>query len=82
VADRFVDGQPQVGRRDDRPQRTPWASKFSPLIRVYRTGAINSTLAIVLAQIAAIIGLWLQLKGGVDISSTTPTPGPDQTVSP
>ncbi|MEZ0071950.1 DUF6185 family protein [Planotetraspora sp. GP83] len=53
-----------------------WAFRLAPVVAVYRLGAAGSGVALIVAQAAAILGLWTQLRHGVDITSqverTTP----------
>jgi hypothetical protein len=49
-----------------RAQRASWATSWSPLASVYRLGAAHTGLALIVAQAAAIVSLWLQLRSGMD----------------
>nr|WP_237519995.1 DUF6185 family protein [Streptomyces sp. HUCO-GS316] len=49
-----------------RAQRASWATSWSPLASVYRLSAAHTGLALVVAQVAAIVSLWLQLRSGMD----------------
>ncbi|WP_123962374.1 DUF6185 family protein [Streptomyces sp. TLI_185] len=51
-----------------RAQRASWATSWSPLASVYRLGAAHTGLALIVAQAAAIVSLWLQLRSGMDAS--------------
>ncbi|MCZ4125054.1 DUF6185 family protein [Streptomyces sp. H39-S7] len=57
-------------------QRPFWGSLWNPLFSVYRLGAAQTGLAFVVAQIAALVGLWLQVRGGLapsDVNPVSPT---------
>ncbi|WP_328674434.1 DUF6185 family protein [Streptomyces sp. NBC_00322] len=61
-----------------RAQRPSWATSWSPLASVYRLGAAQTGVALVIAQVAAIVSLWLQLRNGMDSGggeSGSPTEG-------
>ncbi|MCX5242576.1 DUF6185 family protein [Streptomyces prunicolor] len=61
-----------------RAQRSSWATSWSPLASVYRLGAAHTAVALAVAQVAAIVSLWLQLRTGMDsggAGSGSPTEG-------
>ncbi|WP_169951668.1 DUF6185 family protein [Microbispora sp. H11081] len=49
------------------------ASRLTPVAVVYRLGTAGSGIALVVAQAAAILGLWSQLRNGIDITSQVDT---------
>ncbi|MEV6105057.1 DUF6185 family protein [Streptomyces sp. NPDC051940] len=61
-----------------RRQRPSWATFWSPLVSVYRLGAAQTGLAFVVAQTAAIVGLWLQLRTGTESPAVAPAPSAEK----
>ncbi|MGW5261882.1 DUF6185 family protein [Microbispora sp. NPDC004025] len=49
------------------------ASRLTPVAVVYRLGTAGSGIALIVAQAAAILGLWSQLRNGIDITSQVDT---------
>ncbi|GIH32787.1 DUF6185 family protein [Microbispora amethystogenes] len=49
------------------------ASRLTPVAVVYRLGTAGSGIALIVAQAAAILGLWTQLRHGIDITSQVDT---------
>ncbi len=49
------------------------ASRLTPVAVVYRLGTAGSGVALIVAQAAAILGLWSQLRNGIDITSQVDT---------
>ncbi|TQS20249.1 hypothetical protein FLX08_16900 [Microbispora hainanensis] len=49
------------------------ASRLTPVAVVYRLGTAGSGVALIVAQTAAILGLWSQLRNGIDITSQVDT---------
>ncbi|MEU6424820.1 DUF6185 family protein [Microbispora sp. NPDC046973] len=49
------------------------ASRLTPVAVVYRLGTAGSGIALIVAQAAAVLGLWSQLKNGIDITSQVDT---------
>ncbi|MEU8173332.1 DUF6185 family protein [Microbispora hainanensis] len=49
------------------------ASRLTPVAVVYRLGTAGSGIALIVAQTAAILGLWSQLRNGIDITSQVDT---------
>ncbi|MFI6483956.1 DUF6185 family protein [Nonomuraea sp. NPDC050663] len=48
-------------------QRSVWSRRFEPLLAVYRITTASTAVPILLAQVVAIVGLWQQVKNGVDL---------------
>ncbi|MFJ4715391.1 DUF6185 family protein [Streptomyces sp. NPDC088785] len=57
-----------------RRQRPSWATFWSPLFSVYRLGAAQTGMAFVVAQTAAIVGLWIQVRTGIEPPASAPSP--------
>ncbi|MFI7038295.1 DUF6185 family protein [Microbispora rosea] len=49
------------------------ASRLTPVAVVYRLGTAGSGIALIVAQAAAVLGLWSQLRNGIDITSQVDT---------
>lgn len=49
------------------------ASRLTPVAVVYRLGTAGSGIALIVAQAAAVLGLWTQLRNGIDITSQVDT---------
>ncbi|GAA0373379.1 hypothetical protein GCM10009530_24690 [Microbispora corallina] len=49
------------------------ASRLTPVAVVYRLGTAGSGVALIVAQAAAVLGLWTQLRNGIDITSQVDT---------
>ncbi|MBO3745553.1 hypothetical protein J5X84_05675 [Streptosporangiaceae bacterium NEAU-GS5] len=46
-----------------------WTYRLAPLAAVYRLGTAGSGIALIVAQAAALVGLWSQLRSGIQITS-------------
>jgi uncharacterized protein DUF6185 len=64
--------------------RAPWSSRVGALVALYRLDTAGSRAAFAIAQIAAVIGLWQQLRQGIaalTLPTTPPSPPPAPSAS-
>lgn len=61
--------------------RAPWGSRIGPLAALYRLDTAGSRAAFAIAQIAALLGLWQQVRQGIG-ALTLPTTPPASASAP
>lgn len=61
--------------RQLRHQRMPWEGRFAALVAAYRLRQTGGTIVLVITQLAALVGIYQQLRSGIEPFLPTPPPG-------
>ncbi len=61
--------------RQLRHQRMPWEGRFAALMAAYRLQPTGGTIVLVITQLAALVGIYQQLRSGIEPFLPTPTQG-------